>query len=240
MKLRDEADLAALHGSGLRATNCVPRVPSILPNTVLDGPADVQERIASICASVRRLARYEPECVLCLTGSAKGVRVAATQAVVEGLKRIADAADGAGVALGLEPIHASQRDALTIVTSIPEALGLLDEADLPQVGLMVDLWHLWDSPDVERHLRENVGRISGVHVSDWFAEERPDRALPGQGSSRTKELMTVLAEAGWSGSWDVEIFGDPANPSSFWSLPVDEAARLAYEALTGVVPYVRR
>ncbi len=247
MKLGDDgADLDAFRASGLHATNCVPLVPSILPNAVIEGPSDVEERIASMCASMHRLARFEPESVLCLTGPASGESVETTQsrsarrAVVEGLKRIAAAADEAGVRLGLEAIHVSQRDALTIVTSIPEALELLDEAGLPQVGLMVDLWHLWDTPELERHLRENIDRVTGVHLSDWFAAERPDRALPGQGVSRTKELVGVLASAGWSGSWDVEIFGDPENPESFWSLPVDEAARLAYGAVTGVVPYELR
>ncbi len=243
MKLGDdEADLDAFRASGLQATNCVPLVPSILPNTVIEGPADIDERIASMCASMHRLARFDPACVLCLTGPAGGHSVETTQArsarraVVEGLKRVADAADAAGVRLGLEPVHASEREALTIVTTIPEALDLLDEAGLPQVGLMIDLWHLWDTPEIERHLRDNVGRITGVHVCDWFAEERPDRALPGQGVSRTKELVAVLVDAGWSGWWDVEIFGDPENPESFWSLPVDEAARLAYGSVSGVVP----
>ena len=60
----DEADLAALRASGLRATNCVPLVPSILPNPVIEGPLDVEERIESICASMVRFARYEPESVL--------------------------------------------------------------------------------------------------------------------------------------------------------------------------------
>ena len=31
---------------------------------------------------------------------------------------------------------------------------------------MVDLWHLWDTPDIERHLAENVDRITGVHVAE--------------------------------------------------------------------------
>ena len=243
MKLgNDDVDLEALRASGLRATNCVPAVPSILPNAVIEGPADVEERIAALCTSMHRLARYEPDCVLCLTGPAEGLSVAATQSseprrvVVEGLKRIADAADRAGVRLGLEPIHRSQREALTVVTSIPEALDLLEEAGLTQVGIMVDLWHLWDTPDVERQLRDQIGRITGVHISDWFADGRAERALPGEGVSRTRELMAVLAGAGWTGAWDVEIFGDPNDPESFWSLPVDEAARRAYEAAVGVLP----
>jgi len=243
MKLGDDAaDLEALRASGLRATNCVPAVPSILPNAVIEGPADVNERIEALCASMHRLARYEPESVLCLTGATAALSVETTQsfparrAVIEGLKRVAAAADEAAVRLGLEPVHASQRQALSIVSTIPEALDLLEEADLPQVGVMVDLWHVWDTAEVERHLRANVDRITGVHVADWFPDGRPGRALPGEGVSRTRELVATLADAGWTGSWDVEIFGDPESPDSFWALPVEEAARRAYDAAVGAVP----
>ncbi|HUH15453.1 MAG TPA: TIM barrel protein [Gaiellaceae bacterium] len=225
MKLGDdEAGLEALRASGLRVTNCVPAVPSILPNAVVEGPDDVEERIASMCSSMRRFARYEPDCVLCLTGPGSA---ADRPAIVAGLRRVAAAAADAGVRLGLEPIHASQRDALTVITTIPETLDLLEEAGLPEVGIMVDLWHVGDTPEIERHLAENVGRITGVHV----AEHLPGRADRGLPAGRCAELMRVLRDAGWRGAWDVEIFGDPERDDSLWSLPVDEAARQAYEAV---------
>ena len=71
-------------------------MPSILPNTVIEGPDDVEERIESMCASVRRFARFEPDCVLCLTGAAGGRDEAeARRLVVDGLRRVAAvAADG--------------------------------------------------------------------------------------------------------------------------------------------------
>ncbi len=234
MKLGDdEADLAALRSSGLRVTNCVPNVPSILPNAVVEGPDDVEERIEAMCASMHRLARFEPDCVLCLTGPAGGRDEAeARRLVIEGLRRVAAAAADAGVRLGLEPIHASQRDQLTLITTIPEALELLDEAGLPNVGVMVDLWHVGDTPDVERHLSANVDRITGVHVAEWFTAERSDRALPG---GRCAELMRALHDAGWRGAWDVEIFGDPQHPDSLWALDADEAARRAHAAIVRAV-----
>ncbi len=234
MKLGDDgADLAALRASGLSVTNCVPNVPSILPNAIIDGPDDVDERVASLCASVHRLARYEPDCVVCLTGAAGGRDdQEARSIVIDGLRRAAAAADNAGVRLGLEPIHASQRDQLTLVTTIPETLDLLGEAGLPDVGIMVDLWHLADTPEIERHLAENVGRITGVHVAE-HVPGRDERDLP---RDRCSELLYVLRDAGWSGAWDVEIFGIPDDPQSFWALDVDEAARRAYEAIRAVAP----
>jgi sugar phosphate isomerase/epimerase len=234
MKLGDdEADLAAFRASGLRATNCVPAVPSILPNRVIEGPEDVETRIAALCTAMHRFARFEPDCVLCLTGPAGGRDDEARALVIDGLRRLAAAADNAGVRLGLEPIHASQRDDLTLITTIPETLELLDEAGLPDVGIMVDLWHVGDTPEIERHLAGNVDRITGVHVAEWFAGDRGDRALP---TVRSAELMRVLHDAGWRGSWDVEIFGDRERPDSLWSLGVDEAARRAYAAIAAAAP----
>ena len=234
MKLGDdEADLEAFRASGLSATNCVPAVPSILPNAVIEGPEDVGERIEALCASLHRFARYQPDCVLCLTGAAGGRdEVEARGLVIDGLRRIAAAADNAGVRLGLEPIHASQRDDLTLITTIPETLELLDEAGLPDVGIMIDLWHVGDTPEIERHLAENVDRITGVHVAEWRPPGRDDRALPGE---RCAELMSVLHEAGWRGAWDVEIFGDREQPDSLWALDVDEAAKRAYAAVSASI-----
>jgi sugar phosphate isomerase/epimerase len=224
MKLEGEGALDAVRTSGLRVTNCVPLVPSILPNAVVEGPADVEERIESMCASMHRLAALEPDCVLCLTGpGGEGDR----PTIVDGLRRVAAAAAEAGVRLGLEPIHVSQRDALTIVTTIPETLELLDEAGLPGVGIMVDLWHVGDTRGVERQLSENVDRITGVHVAERLPG-RDDRGLPGE---RCRELMRILHDAGWRGAWDVEIFGDPERDDSLWSVDVDEAARRAHAAV---------
>ncbi len=173
--------------------------------------------------------------MLCLTGPTGGRDEAeARSLVVDGLRRLAAAADDAGVRLGLEPIHASQRDQLTLITTIPETLDLLDEAGLPDVGIMVDLWHLWDSPEIDRHLRENVGRITGVHVADWYGDGRGERALPGEGVARIGELLRVLRDAGWDGAWDVEIFGIPDDPASFWALDVGEAARRAHAAIAAL------
>ena len=235
MKLGDdEVDVEAVRASGLHVTNCVPAVPSILPNTVIEGPEDVGERVDALCAALHRFARYEPDCVLCLTGPAGGRDEAEARGlVIDGLRRLAAAADSAGVRLALEPIHHSERDALTLITTIPETLALLEEAGLPDVGLMIDLWHIGDTPEIERHLADNAARITGVHVAEWFPPGRDDRALPGE---RCARLMRVLHDAGWRGAWDVEIFGDPAHPDSLWALDVDEAARRAYAAIAAAAP----
>jgi hypothetical protein len=67
MKLEDDS-LERFRASGLGAAAVVPAVPSILPLPLMEGPEDPAERVEAICGCVRRVAPFEPECVLFLTG----------------------------------------------------------------------------------------------------------------------------------------------------------------------------
>ena len=95
----DAANVARLRAAGLSVSNCIPTVPSFLQLAIpgMEGPPDPDERIEAICASIRRLAAYEPECVLCLSGPLGGRAEAEGRAiVVDGLRRAAGAARETG------------------------------------------------------------------------------------------------------------------------------------------------
>lgn len=232
----DEANIALLDEVGLAVANCVPTVPSFFPLGIpgMEGPDDPEERIQALRTSVRRLARYRPECVLCLSGPLGARSEADARAeLVDGMQRVADAARDADVPFALEPIHRSQREIASFVNSIEDALGILTEAGLDDVGLLLDLYHVGDDPAVWDTIGRAAYRIAGVHVADWPTDlSRTDRELPGRGLGRTRELVDALALAGFSGSLDVEIFGDPER---FWGLPVAEAARQAHDAIAALV-----
>jgi sugar phosphate isomerase/epimerase len=228
----DEANRDALRTAGLAVSNCIPTVPSFLQLAIpgMEGPADPEERADAICASVRRLARYEPECVLCLSGPLGGRTEAEGRAiVVDGLRRAAEAAREAGVRLAFEPIHPSQHDSAGFIGSLAEALGVLDDPALGDVGILVDTYNLvGEAPAV---LGAAVGRIAGVHVADELAEPAPGvRVLPAP-DGRSATLVETLRAAGWDGTLDVEIF---STPDGFWSLPVEEAARRAFASVAAL------
>ena len=95
----DEANVALIRAHGLGVSYCVPTVPSFLQLAIpgMEGPADPGERAEAICASVRRLARYAPECVLCLSGPLGGRSVDEGRAIVaDGLRRAAAVARETG------------------------------------------------------------------------------------------------------------------------------------------------
>jgi sugar phosphate isomerase/epimerase len=225
----NRADVDALRGAGLQATNCMPVNPTILPNAVIPGPDDPDERIESLRASIFRLASFSPSSIVCITGPVGRFGEAeARRIVVEGLEAAAEAARECGVTLGLEPIHPSQRDEVSFVNTVAEALEVLEEAGVADsVGIFADTFNLADDDTALELLERHVDRITGLHVADHAADPSRGRALPGEGRGRTREIVETLRGAGWDGWLDVEIF---STPDGFWGLPPDEAASRAHAA----------
>lgn len=228
----DAANLALLRSAGLSVSNCVPTVPSFLQLAIpgIEGPADPGERIEAICTSIRRLAAYEPECVVCLSGPLGGRTEAEGRAiVVDGVRRAAAAADDAGVRLGFEPVHPAQHDTAGFVTSLADALAVLDAAGTPDAGIMADTFNLGHEDTAA--IVAAAPRFTGLHVADELPAPQPGvRALP-SANGRSAELVAALRAAGWDGTLDVEIF---STPDAFWALPVEEAARRAFAAASSL------
>ncbi|HEX9141964.1 MAG TPA: sugar phosphate isomerase/epimerase family protein [Gaiellaceae bacterium] len=228
----DEQAHEQLDASGLGRAAAVPAVPSILPLPLMDGPADPSERIEAICASVHRLARFEPSSVVCLTGPGDD-----RDTVVDGLRTIGDEAARAGVRIGLEPINRIGGEDWTSISSLQEAAELLDDADRPALGIQFDSWHVWNTPEVVDEIERHAHRFVGVHIADWRDPTRgwADRVLPGDGVADLPALLGTLERAGWNGFYDLEIFSDNGTfgnawPGSLWDVPEEELACRGKEA----------
>jgi sugar phosphate isomerase/epimerase len=233
IKLREgeeEAQLAALRESGLASTAAIPAVPSIAPLPI-PGPDDPAERVDAYCAGLRRLAPFEPTAVVLLTGPGE------REVVVGGLRTIAAEARMLGLTIALEPYSRFEGEQWTIVNTLAEGAGLIDEAGVADsVGLLFDTWHLWDS-ELEADLDAHARRIVGVHVCDVRDPTRSfaDRLLPGDGVAEIPRILGLVDRAGWGGFYELEIFSDNgafghAHPDSLWDVPADELARRGREA----------
>jgi sugar phosphate isomerase/epimerase len=206
MKLAGDS-LERFRESGLDPAAAVPAVPSILPLPLIEGPDEPEARVQAICAGIRRLAQFDPPCVLFLTGPGED-----RPAVLEGLRSIGEEGARSGVRVALEPIQREYADLWSIVASLDEAAALIAESGAT-VGLMYDSWHLWREP-VEQIARHRE-RIYGVHLADWRDPTRNtnDRVLPGDGVIEFEPILEALR---WDGLYDLEIFSDEQLPGSLW------------------------
>jgi sugar phosphate isomerase/epimerase len=221
MKFADDS-LERFRASGLCAAAAIPAVPSILPLPLIEGPEDPAERVDAIRSGIRRLAPFEPECVLFLTGPGDD-----RDTIVEGIRAIADEGRERGVRVALEPIQREFMGFWSTVASLDEAVALVDEAGA-DVGVIYDAWHLWREPleQVDRHR----DRIRGVHLADWREPTRNtnDRVLPGDGAVDFAPIVEALQ---WDGFYDLEIFSDAELPGSLWQEEPRAVARRGVEAL---------
>lgn len=232
----DAEALEQLEASGLGSAAAIPAVPSILPLPLLEGQHDPAERIDAICASLHRLAPFAPSGVVCLTGPGDD-----RETVVEGLRVIGDEAARLGLRVGLEPMNRVGGEDWTMITSLPDAVELLDEADRPALGIQFDSWHLWNTPTLLEDIDRYRDRFVGVHITDWREPTRgwADRVLPGDGTADLPAILGALDRAGWDGFYDLEVFSDNGTfgnawPDSLWEFPADELVRRGRDAFERV------
>ena len=235
----DDEELELLAGSGLDSASAVPRVPSILPLPLLGGPDDPAERVEALCGSLERLAPFRPSGIVCLTGTGAGRDPdQARELVVDGLRTLGREAERLGLRIALEPYQRAGGELWSIVSSIPEAVALIEDAgDSPALGIQFDVWHLWNTPTLYDDIEAEVDRFAGVHVCDRREPTRgwADRALPGDGGADVPAILRALDSAGWDGLYDIEIFSDDGTfgseyHDSFWAAPPEETLARALAA----------
>jgi sugar phosphate isomerase/epimerase len=207
-------------------------VPSILPLPVMEGPKEPRERIEAICASLHRLAPFKPSSVVCLTGPGDD-----RDTVVEGLRTIAAEAGLLGLRVGLEPVNRIGGEDWTMISSVAEAVEVLEDVDRAALGIQFDSWHVWNTHELAGDVERYAGLFVGVHIADWSAGTRGwcDRVLPGDGVADLPRILGALDAAGWDGYYDLEIFSDNGTfgnawPDSLWDVPPEELARRGKEA----------
>ena len=186
------------------------------------------ERIAALCGIVRRFAAYEPECVAVPRRPARRPHeLDGTDRAWRRLQRVGAAA--ASRTCGrLRAVTPRQRESAAFVNSIAEALALLDEAGLDEVGILMR--HL---PPLGRPRRDRLVRrsptASSASTSATGRRDRPHRPrLPERGglAHAPSSSRALRAAAGTA----LSTSRSSRRPSSSGACPVDEAARRAYAA----------
>jgi len=78
------------------------------------------------------------------------------------------------------------------------------------VGVVIDTFHVWWDPDVERQVARAAGRIASYQVCDWITPLAADallsRGMMGDGHVDYAMLTRAVAAAGYTGDVEVEIF----------------------------------
>ncbi|KAI0135376.1 xylose isomerase-like protein [Daldinia grandis] len=111
--------------------------------------------------------------------------------VVQGVREVAQYALQKGVRIAIEPLN---RFETYIITNTSQALQLIDEANVPNLGIAFDPFHLnIEEPDLIAALRKCGNRIYDVHLGE------NNRLSPGDGSLNWPLIIQTLREIGYDG-----------------------------------------
>lgn len=180
---------------------------------------DDNRRIIDEAAAIRA------ECVMMVAGGLpEGERdlVKLRERCLEGIATLLPHARGAGVTLALEPLHpmtCASRSCLTTLRQANDWCAALDAG--PELGIAVDAYHVWWDPELEAEIARAGRRICAFHVSDWLQDTvdlRLDRGMMGDGVIDLRRLKRLVAETGYQGFTEVEIF----SARNWWQRDPDE------------------
>jgi sugar phosphate isomerase/epimerase len=127
-------------------------------------------------------------------------------------ERVADLAAYAqtrNVALALEPLNPMFGGNRTCIFTVEDALHICNAVNQPNVGIAVDVYHVWWDTRLAQSLAAARGKILGYHLCDWLENTSHmllDRGMMGDGVADLKAIRQAVENAGYQGFCEVEIF----------------------------------
>ena len=139
----------------------------------------------------------------------KGV-VESQKVLAERVATLAGYAAPLGVNLALEPLNPMFGGNRTCLFTVAEALSVCDAVGAANVGVAVDVYHVWWDTRLAASLGDNgQGRVLGYHLCDWLEDTGDmllDRGMMGDGVADLKSIRQAVEGTDFGGFCEVEVF----------------------------------
>ncbi|MBM7570343.1 sugar phosphate isomerase/epimerase family protein [Aquibacillus albus] len=180
-----------------------------------------EERLDDNRRAIEEAAELGTNTLVLVCGSAPDRDIdTARKWVVEGIEKLIPFAESHGVKLGIEPLHPMYAGDRSVVNTLGQANTMAEAVGKSQVGVVVDVFHVWWDPDLYKEIERANGNILGFHVSDWIVPV-PDifkgRGMMGDGLIEIRRIRNAVEKAGYHGPIEVEIINQ-----AIWDRPGDD------------------
>jgi sugar phosphate isomerase/epimerase len=205
------------------------RVSSLCRGGMFPAPSAAERaaRIEDNHRAIDEAAAIDAEVLVLVCGAAPDRDIAgAREMVADGIAAIAPYARERGVRLGIEPLHPAFAAERSCITTLREA-RLLAERIGADVGVVVDVYHVWWDPERTAEIARRGPRLVGYHQNDWLVPAQNvlmNRGMMGDGVIELRRIRGEVERAGYHGPIEVEIFNE-----RIWATPLDELVRLTKE-----------
>ncbi len=187
--------------------------------------AERQKRIDETRRAIDECAALNSDTLVLVCGGLHSRDIREARRMVEdGIATLIPHARECGVRLAIEPLHPMFASDRSVVSQLGEALDIVERLGSPQVGVVIDVYHVWWDPSLYRQIERARGRIFGFHVNDWLSPP-PDilmgRGMMGDGVIELRRIRCAVQAAGYSGPIECEVFN-----RDIWAAPGDDVVSL--------------
>ena len=228
----EELQYAEKHG--LTVASVQAKVHSIFVDSMAPTPKDPQDRIAAIKEAIELSAPSLPKGTpfIVITGvPPEGNMRKAVDTTIEALGTLGDVAAKHGMKIAFEPLNPINVNTDTAVWGLDHGLELVEKVNHPAVGICIDSWNIFETPNLNEVIRQCGKRILVIQLSDWkMPRSTADRYTLGQGEIDLASMMRAIRQTGFDGPWVVEILSSLHLEGSLWKADMDEVLRKNHEA----------
>jgi sugar phosphate isomerase/epimerase len=227
-------DLRYIDEQGMTVASVQAKVHSIFVDSMAPTPKDPQDRVHAIKESIELSAPYLPKDTpfIVITGAPpEGNMRKTVDTTVEALKDLGEFAAKRNVKIAFEPLNPININTDTAVWGLDHGLDLVERVNHPAVGICIDTWNIWETPNLEDVIRQCGSRILVIQLSDWKTpRSTADRYTLGQGEIPLAPIVRAIRGTGYIGPWVVEILSSMHLEGSLWKSDLNEVLRKNHEA----------
>ena len=197
-----------------------------------DGRA-FEDAVLDAVAAVQDAANLRAETLIVLAGGRNNhIRNHARRTLCDALNEVAQVAEDLGVRISIEPIHPGCGNEWSFVNDLQSTLEIIEAVNSPQLGLVLDTYHVGMDEEVVRWLPDVIPYLHVVQLGD--ARHSPlgemNRCLLGDGCVPLRSILGTLRDCDYQGPFEVELIGEDVETLSYEEL-LDHAKDYTDQAL---------
>lgn len=190
-----------------------------------DSASERAKRIDENRRAIDEAAALGTNVLVLVCGPAENCSLADARKMVEyGIAELIPYAAQRGVKLGVEPLHPMFAGDRSVIVSLSQTNDLIERLASDQVGVVIDVYHVWWDPKLYVEISRSSDHILGFHINDCLTPIKDalmSRGMMGDGCIELKEIYEAVVSAGYKGPIEVEIFNQ-----KIWNLPGDDVLSL--------------
>ena len=225
--------LALVGEEGMEISSVQPSVRTLFPSRTQPEPKGLAERLGLFRRAIERVGPFAPGAAfVCNTGPPpEGDIREVLEVAGQEYRALADFAADHGVRVALEPLNPMLMNVESAIWTLGQAMRMVAEVDRDNFGVCVDVWNVWQTPDVVREIEACGERLFVVHVSDWRTPRSfADRRVVGKGEIPFPPLLRAIRASGYRGAYTLAIFSEDV-PDSLWQANLCEVIAQSRDGL---------